>query len=127
LVLVPTVVAWAFDTWIQRARLPGSPLTPALNSRLSMVALKLTGRERLRHVMASGHDAGFALLAALTVLPKTSALSTYSYRVTRERTVSLLKSYHQARQREGLLRGERFNLDLHALPHRGEEAVLEQH
>jgi hypothetical protein len=42
-------------------------------------------------------------------------------------TVSLLKSYHQALQREGLLRGERFNLDFHAIPHRGEEAVLEKH
>jgi hypothetical protein len=36
-------------------------------------------------------------------------------------------SYHQALQREGLLRGERFNLDFHAIPHRGEEAVLEKH
>jgi transposase len=126
-VFVPTLVAWAFDTWIQRARLPGSQMIPALNSMLSMVALKLTGRERLSHVMDIGNDSGFSLFAAINVLPKTTALSTYSYRVTREMTVSLLKSYHQALQREGLLRGERFNLDFHALPHRGEEAVLEQH
>jgi hypothetical protein len=93
---------------------------------LSMVALKLTGRERLSHVMDLGNDSGFSLFAPINVLPKTIARSTYSYRVTREMAVSLLKSYHQALQREGLLPGERFNLDFHAIPHRGEKAVLEQ-
>ena len=102
-VFVPTLVAWAFDTWIQRARLPGSQLSPALNSMLAMVALKLTGREGLSHVMDMGNDAGFSLFAAINVLPKTTALSTYSYRVTREMTVSLLKNYHQALQQEGNL------------------------
>ena len=41
--------------------------------------------------------------------------------------LSLLHSYHQARQQGGLLRGECFNLDFHAIPQRGEEAVLEKH
>jgi hypothetical protein len=126
-VFVPTLVAWTFDKWIQRARLPGSQMIPALNSMLSMLALNLTGKERLSHVMDVCNDPGFSLFAALNVLPKTPALSTYSYRVTREMTVSLLKSYHQALQQQGLLRGERFNLDFHAIPHRGEEAILEKH
>jgi transposase len=126
-VFVPTLVAWAFDRWVQRARLPGSQMIPALNSLLSMLALKLTGRERLSHVMDVCSDPGFSMFAAINVLPKTTALSTYSYRVTREMTSSLLKSYHQALQQQGLLRGERFNLDFHAIPHRGEEAVLEKH
>jgi hypothetical protein len=93
-VFVPTLVAGAFDKWTQRARLPGSQMIPALNCMLSMLALKLTGRERLSHVMDVGNDPGFSLFAALNVLPKTTALSPSSYRVTREMTVSLLKSYH---------------------------------
>src|SRR5207248_8465887 len=69
----------------------------------------------------------FRCLPPSMCCPRRPALSTYSYRVTREMTVSLLQSYHQALQQEGLLPGERFNLDFHAIPHRGEEAVLEQH
>ena len=73
------------------------------------------------------NDPGFALFAALNGLPKTTALSTYSYRVTRALILSLLHSYHQALQQEGWLRGECFNLDFHAIPQRGEEAGLEKH
>lgn len=126
-VCVPTLVAWGFDRWITQAQLPGSAMIPALNSVLALMALKLTGRERLSHVMDVCTDPGLALFATLNVLPKTTALSTYSYRITRTMIVSLLQSYHHALQQAGLLRGECFNLDFHAIPHRGEEAVLEKH
>lgn len=126
-VFIPTLVAWDFAGWIAQAQLPGSSMIPALNTVLAMLALKLTGRERLSHVMDVCDDPGFALFAALNVLPKTTALSTYSYRVTRAMILSLLSSYHQALQQGGLLRGECFNLDFHAIPQRGEEAVLEKH
>ncbi len=55
------------------------------------------------------------------------ALSTYSYRVTREMTASLLRSYTETMLRLNLLPGQSFNLDFHAIPHRGDEAVLEKH
>ncbi|MGH9340925.1 MAG: hypothetical protein ACRD1R_15350 [Acidobacteriota bacterium] len=96
-------------------------------SVLSLLALKLTGTERLSHVMDVCADPGFALFAGLNILPKTTALSTYSYRLTRPMTASLLTSYHQALTGSGLLPGQSFNLDFHAIPHRGEEAVLEKH
>jgi hypothetical protein len=126
-VFIPTLVAWDFAGWIAQAQLPGSIMIPARNTGLAMRALKLPGRERLSQVMEVGNDPGFALFAALHVLPQTTALSTYSYRVTRAMSLSLLHSYHQALQQGGLLRGECFNLDLHAIPQRGEEAVLETH
>lgn len=124
---LPTLLEWGIERWVQRARLPGSKMIPALQSVLSMLALKLTGTERLSHVMDVCADPGFALFAGLNVLPKTTALSTYSYRITRRMTVSLLRSYHQALTGSGLLPGQSFNLDFHAIPHRGEEAVLEKH
>jgi hypothetical protein len=126
-IFIPTLVAWGFEHWIKQAQLPGSSMIPALNTVLAMLALKLTGHERLSHVMDSCGDAGFALFAALNVLPKTTALSTYSYRVTRAMMVALLQSYHQAVRQAGLVQGECFNLDFHPIPHRGEEAVLEKH
>jgi hypothetical protein len=102
-------------------------MIPALSTRLAMLALKLTGQERLSHVRDVCNDPGFALFAALNALPKTTALSTYSYRVTRAMILCLLDSYHQVLQPSGLLRGECFNLDCHPIPQRGEEAVLEKH
>jgi hypothetical protein len=126
-VFVPMLVAWGLEQWPQRAQLPGSTPIPALNMLLALLALKLTGHERLSHVMDVCTDPGLSLFAALNTLPKTTALSTYSYRVTRPMTASLLQSYHQALRQAGLVQGECFNLDFHAIPQRGEAAVLEKH
>jgi transposase len=126
-VLLPTLVDWGIERWVRRASLPGSNPIPALQSILSMLALKLVGKERLSHVMDVCFDPGFALFAGLNVLPKTTALSTYSYRVTREMTASLLESYVSTLRKATLLPGQSFNLDFHAIPHRGQEAVLEKH
>jgi transposase len=126
-VFIPMLVDWKIQRWVARAKLPGSKMIPALQSFLSLLALKLTGRERLSHVMDVCADPGFALFAGLNVLPKTTALSTYSYRVSGAMTASLLRSYNRVLTAEGLLPGESFNLDFHAIPHRGDEAVLEKH
>lgn len=126
-VLLPTLLDWGIERWVRRAGLPGSNMIPALPSLLSMLALKLVGKERLSHVMDVCFDPGFALFAGLNVLPKTTALSTYSYRITREMTASLLESYVSTLRKAALLPGQSFNLDFHAIPHRGQEAVLEKH
>ena len=126
-VFVPLLVAWGVDQWPLRAQLPGSTAIPALNTLLALLALKVTGQERLSHVMDVCTDPGLSLFAALNTLPKTTTLSTYSYRVTRPMTLSLLQSYHQALRQAGLVQGECFNLDFHAIPQRGEVAVLEKH
>lgn len=126
-IFVPTLVNWGVDRWVRQAGLPGSQMIPALQSFLSILALKLTGRERLSHVSDVCSDPGFALFSGLNVLPKTTALSTYSYRITRSMTSALLERYTRTLQRHGLLPGASFNLDFHAIPQRGEEAVLEKH
>lgn len=95
-VLLPTIVQWTMDRWVHAAHLPGSQMIPALQSFLSLLALKLTGRERISHVMDVCDDQGFALFAGLNVLPKTYALSTYSYRITRPMTALLLAKYVSA-------------------------------
>ena len=43
---------------------------------LALLALKLTGHERLSYVMDVCTDPGLSLFAALNTLPKTTALST---------------------------------------------------
>ena len=126
-VLLPQLLEWGLDRWVRQAGLPGSKMIPALQSVLSMLALKLVGTERLSHVMDVCFDPGFALFAGINVLPKTTAISTYSYRVTREMTASLLENYTKTLKRLKLTPGQSFNLDFHAIPHRGEESVLEKH
>ncbi len=124
---IPTLVEWGFGRWVSKAGLPGSRMIPPLQSLLSLLALKLTGKERISHVTDVSFDPGFALFAGLNAIPKTTALSTYSYRVTRAMTESLLTSYVKGITQAGLLPGESFNLDFHSIPHRGEHAVLEKH
>jgi len=126
-VLLPVLVNWGLERWVRRAGLPGSKMIPALQSLLSLLSLKLLGKERMSHVMDVCFDPGFALFAGLNVLPKTTALSTYSYRVTREMTASLLESYVSTLRGAALLPGQSFNLDFHAIPHRGQQAVLDKH
>ncbi len=126
-VFMPAIVNLGLHKWVKKAGLPGSKMIPPLQSILSMLALKLTGTERLSHVMDVCDDPGFALFSGLNVLPKATALSTYSYRIRREMTLSLLTSYVKTLQKNEMIRGESFNLDFHAIPQRGEEAVLEKH
>jgi transposase len=125
-VLLPTLVEWKFDRWVRKADLPRSSMIPALQSALALLSLKLVGKERISHVMDVCFDKGFALFCGLNVIPKTTALSTYSYRVTRDMTASLMDTYVDTLIKEGMLPGESFNLDFHAIMQYGEEAVLEK-
>jgi hypothetical protein len=50
-------------------------MIPALQSFLSLLSLKLTGKERISHVMDVCADPGFALFAGINVLPKTTVTS----------------------------------------------------
>jgi transposase len=127
-VFLPILIEWGIHRWVSHADLPGSRMIPALQSILSLLALKLTGRERIAHVMDVCFDRGFALFAGINVLPKTTALSTYSYRITREMTASLLHSYAKTLAQTGLLPGKSFNLDFHAIPYRGDDhELVEKH
>lgn len=107
--------------------LPGSGMIPPLQYLLSFLALKLVGRERISHVMDLVHDPGAALWAGLNALPKTTALTTYSYQIRRPQNEKLLRGLVRTARRERLLSGRSFNLDFHAIPHFGEESVLERH
>ena len=66
LIFSPTVVAWECAGWSAPAPFPGASLRPALNTWVAMLALNLTGQERLSPGRAVGTDPGFALFAALT-------------------------------------------------------------
>lgn len=112
---------------VQDAGLPGSKTIPALNYFLSFLALKLSGTERFAHVAERAFDQGVGLFAGLNVLPKCTAMSTYSYGLDSLHLLRFQQAFVKQASRLGLYNKEIINLDFHTVPHFGEESVLQEH
>lgn len=110
-----------------RAGLPGTKPIPPLSYLLSFLALKLLGTERYAHVGDHGFDPGLGLFAGLNVLPKCTAMSTYSYSLDDVHLSRLQKAFVKAGTKLRLYDGRVLNLDFHTVPHYGDESVLEEH
>lgn len=109
------------------AGLPGNKVISAVNYLLSFLALKLIGTERYAHVGDHAFDQALGLFAGLNVLPKCTAMSTYSYSLDEEHIRRLQKAFIKNASELGLYDGKFINLDFHTVPHFGEESVLEKH
>jgi len=117
-----------FDEIVRRAGYPGSSMIPAQSALRALLALKLLSRPRKNHVMPIADDEGFGLFAGLNVLPKTSFLSDYSYRVGPKPHRALLQGVVKARDRMKSFPSLSFNIDFHAIRHYGapENSMLER-
>jgi len=91
---------------------------------MSLLALKLLGNERLSHDAPYNLDRALGLFAGLNVLPKNATLSSYSYRVQREQNLALLRELARIFQSDDS-GSDTFNLDFKAIPHWGDQSVLE--
>jgi len=89
--------------------------------------LKLYERRRRSHVYDVVHDRALGVFCGLSVLPKRSHLSGYSYGTTRAHNQALLEALVPRQQAAGLIDGESFNLDFHAIMSFGEDQILEEH
>jgi hypothetical protein len=123
---LPDLLSLDLPQHLSAANYPGTKAIPALQYFLSLLALKLLGRERYSHVMDCCHDLGLGLFAGLNAIPKTTSLTTYSYRIVRKMNVDFLSSLLRSVHKSGLVKGESINLDFHSIPHYGEESVLEK-
>ncbi|HDR15613.1 MAG TPA: transposase [Desulfobacteraceae bacterium] len=123
----PLVVQLHLDEVVQAANLPKTKNMSALNYFLSFLALKLLGAERYAHVGDHAFDPGLGLFAGLNVLPKCTALSTYSYSLDNAHLIRLQEAFIKHVLRLGLCNGDIVNLDFHTIPHHGDESVLEEH
>ena len=112
-----------FEGLVVRARYPGSTMIPAPAYLRSLLALKLLSRPRHNHVMPIADDEGLGWFAGLNVLPKTTALSDYSYRVGDRPHRALLKGLARARRQNGAYPSRSFNLDFHTIRHYGDPRV----
>lgn len=112
---------------VEEAGLPGTKAIPALSYVLSFLALKLLGTERYAHISEHAFDPGLGLFAELNVLPKCTAISTYSYGLDGVHLLRLQQSFVKQAAKLKLYEGSIINLDFHTIPHFGEESVLDEH
>jgi hypothetical protein len=120
LLAIPDLIALGVPDMVAAAGYPSTPKIPALSYILSLLALKLTSTRRISHVYDIAADSGAALFAGLTALPKTTALTTYSYRLEHRKQAGFLAALDKAALAAGLADGEALNLDFHAVMHWGE-------
>ena len=123
----PFLAQLNIDKVIQSASLPGSKVIPARSYLLSFLALKLLGTERYAHAGDHGFDSGLGVFAGLNVLPKCTAMSSYSYSLDEDHITKLQQAFVKQAYRIGLYDGSIVNLDFHTAPHYGDESVLEKH
>jgi hypothetical protein len=124
LLFYPFLQQLGISRLVRVAGYPATEQLSALNYILSFLVLKLLDKERLSHADQLCLDRGVGLFAGLSALPKTAALSSYSYNVTRKMNRAFLKALGRAMHQLVPFSGD-FNLDFTAIPHWGEASVLE--
>jgi transposase len=124
---VPFLEKFQVSEMIRSAGLPGSKIIPAVSYFLSFLALKLIGTERYGHMGDHAFDPGLGLFAGLNVLPKCTAMSTYSYSLDEVHILKLQQAFVKRALKLGLYDGSVINLDFHTIPHYGDESVLQEH
>lgn len=126
-IFAPFIQQLTLPQIVQKAGLPGSKTIPALSYFLSFLAVKLVGTERYAHMGEHAFDSGLGLFAGLNVLPKCTAMSTYSYGLDSSELLKLQRTFIKQVNRLGLIDKRVINLDFHTIPHFGDESVLQKH
>lgn len=130
LLVIPDLIALDLPALARSAGYPGTRAIPALSWVLSLLSLKLTGTRRVSHV--DDHlliDPAAALFAGLSTLPKKTALTDYSYRLSHDHQRAFLAALDHKMIGTGLATTEQaiFDLDFHAVMHWGRDPALEKH
>jgi transposase len=129
LLTIPDLVTLDLPGLTRAAGYPGTAAIPPASRILSLLALKLTATRRVSHVDDLLTDPASALFAGLSILPKKSALTDYSYRLSHDHQRRFLAALDTKMISAGLAAGEEaiFDLDFHAVMHWGADPALEKH
>jgi transposase len=130
LLVIPDLIGLDLPALARSAGYPGTRTIPAVSRLLSLLSLKLTGTRRVSHV--NDHllvDPAAALFAGLSALPKKTALTDYSYRLSHDHQRAFLAALDTRMIGTGLASTEQaiFDLDFHAVLHWGHDPALEKH
>ena len=121
---LPYIRRFGIDQVISNSLYPSTKAISKTSSILSIIALKLSSVKRYSDDDLWCMDRGLGLFAGLNVLPKSSWLSSYSSRVTREMNLEFLKNLHKIWGQNGLL-SDTCNLDFTTIPYWGDDKHLE--
>ena len=125
---VPLLVEAGLGGLVEQARMAGTKMIPPVSYVLSLLALKLLDKERKSHIADWNFDEALGWFAGLNVLPKTTAATDYAYRLVDGAPNRLLAQWVRAAYPILCPQGAHaFALDFHAIPHRGQDAGLENH
>ena len=124
---LPFLARAGLERLLEDVGFPGSDMIPAPHAVRSLLALKLFGDARHSHVMSDVFDPGLAVFAGLNVIPKVSFLSQYSCRIRPEAYPALIDGWFDVASTLGYVHGRSFDLDFHAIPFHGEDALIEKH
>jgi hypothetical protein len=129
LLVLPDLAALDLPALAAAAGYPGTRVIPAVSWLLALLALKLTRTRRVSHVDDLLADPAASLLAGLAVLPKKSALTDYSYRLSHDHQQRFLAALDKNMIGAGLASPQEavFDLDFHAVMHWGTDPALEKH
>jgi transposase len=129
LLVLPDLAGLDLPGLIRHAGYPGTSAIPATSWLLSLLMLKLTRTRRVSHVDDLLDDPAAGLLCGMAVLPKKSALTDYSYRLSHDHQQRLLAALDTQLIDHGLASSEQaiFDLDFHAVMHWGHDPALEKH
>jgi transposase len=129
LLAVPDLIALDLPALARKAGYPGTKAIPSVSWLLSLLALKLTATRRVSHVDDLLDDPASALFAGLAILPKKSALTDYSYRLSHDHQQRFLAAMDKQMISSGLATADEavFDLDFHPVVHWGRDPVLEKH
>ena len=126
---IPYLLKTNLPDIIQDSHFPETSEISKLNYLISIISLKLIGQERLSQIDDSSLDRGLGLFAGLNVLPKSTAISTYSYSIDKDAInlfqETFVKNLNQID--ESYYSGETINLDFHTIPHFGDNPPLDNH
>ena len=129
LLTIPDLVTLDLPALAAAAGYPGTTAIPATAYLLSLLALKLTATRRVSHVDDLLADPAPALLAGLSILPKKTALTDYSYRLSHDHQQRFLAALDRQMIASGLATSDEaiFDLDFHAVMAWGHDPALEKH
>ena len=126
LLFYPILKELRLDKIIDECDYPETKTLSRQNMILSFLALKLNNTERLSHESDYKIDRGLGLFSGLNVLPKSSTLSSYSYKITRDMNKKFISLLSESVSRLIPESGD-YNLDFTTIPHWGDKSVLEKH
>jgi len=124
---IPYIINTGLYEQIIDSSFPETTRLSNINSIFSILALKLMGHERLSRIVNYNLDSGLGFFAGLNVPPKSTATSTYSYRVDKDTIHAFLENFilNMNTNFAHFYQGETINLDFHSIPHYGEKSIME--